>query len=67
MAIKDNEVVTFGTNLKKFVQQLNDMEISSRNYAYFYRIFRKGNLIKVKNEQGIGWEESVDSGWYSLC
>ncbi|MGB2528555.1 hypothetical protein [Flagellimonas sp. SN16] len=44
-AVVDNEVVLFETNLKLFVEKLNKMEPSSRNYQYYYRQFQKKKLL----------------------
>ncbi|AWX45500.1 hypothetical protein HME9304_02520 [Flagellimonas maritima] len=48
-AIVDNEVVFFDTNLKLFVQKLNDAEPTSRNYQYYYRGFQKTNILTFEN------------------
>lgn len=42
IATSDNhETVMFATNLKDFVSLLNDMNVSDRNYQYFYRRFEQ--------------------------
>jgi hypothetical protein len=46
VVVKDNKVILYGTNLKDFVQDLNDMKISNRNYQYFYRKFLKGSFTE---------------------
>lgn len=40
VAIIDNEVVCFDTNLKLFIEQFNKLVPDSRNYAWFYRQFK---------------------------
>ncbi len=44
-AVVDNRVVLFETNLKNFVEKLNEMEPTSNNYMYYYRAFKKEKLI----------------------
>lgn len=41
VAIKDNEVVVFESNLKEFVTLVNNQIEGSRNYQWFYREFGK--------------------------
>lgn len=50
VAISDNELVCFETNLNGFVDRFSNIEPKSRNYAWFYRSFRKSNRF----EQTIG-------------
>lgn len=40
VAILENEVVCFDTNLKLFVEQFNKLVPDSRNYDWFYRQFK---------------------------
>lgn len=40
VAIIDNEVVCFETNLSLFVERFNKMQPTSRNYDWFYRQFK---------------------------
>lgn len=41
VAIKENEVVVFESNLKEFVTLVNNQIDGSRNYQWFYREFGK--------------------------
>lgn len=41
VAINDNEVVCFETNLKQFSEQFLKVEPMSRNYYWFFRKFEK--------------------------
>lgn len=41
VAIKENEVVVFESNLKEFVALVNNKIEGSRNYQWFYREFTK--------------------------
>jgi hypothetical protein len=43
VAIHENKVEIFDTNLKLFVEQINIAHKDSRNYDWFYRAFSKGN------------------------
>lgn len=49
----DNKVVMFETNLKKFVDELNEIEPETRNYDYYYRKFKKINQITFENTKGV--------------
>jgi len=40
VAIIENEVVCFDTNLKLFVEQFGKLAPDSRNYDWFYRQFK---------------------------
>jgi len=48
-AVLDNKVVIFDTNLKSFVQKLNDFDSNSRNYDYYYRQFKNTKFIEYQN------------------
>lgn len=48
-AIVDNGVVFFETNLKLFVEKLNEAEPTSRNYQYYYREFQKTDKLTFEN------------------
>jgi hypothetical protein len=50
IAIKDNKVVCFDTNLKNFVEKFLLIEKDARNYDYFYRKFRTGDYFEYKTE-----------------
>lgn len=50
--ITDNRVVIFDTNLKSFVEKLNDFESDTRNYDYYYRELKKTQLIEFQNNSG---------------
>jgi len=52
VAIRENEVIAYGTNVKEFVKQLNDMGISDRNYAYFNREFNKYTTKTITGADG---------------
>lgn len=52
VAIKDNKVVVFDTNLKDFVTKLNTLEPESRNYMYYYREFGKMKIMEFVNPNG---------------
>lgn len=41
VAIFNNEVVIFDTNLKNFVEQLSKIEPEAKNYDWFFRRFKK--------------------------
>ncbi len=45
IVIKDNKVVCFDTNLKKFVEKFMEVE-EIRNYDYFYRKFKKEDYFE---------------------
>ncbi len=47
VAIKDNEVVAFETNLQKFVPLIEAKEKEARNYQWFYREFKKSTYFKL--------------------
>ncbi len=49
-AVVDNKVVFFETNLKFFIEKLNEVEPTARNYQYHYREFKKTDLIIFENE-----------------
>lgn len=53
IAIKDNKVVCFDTNLKNFVEKFLLIETEARNYDYFYRKFKGDNYFeyKMKNRE----------------
>lgn len=51
IAIKDNKVVCFDTNLKKFVEKFGQVE-EVRNYDYFYRKFKKENHFEYNARSG---------------
>lgn len=52
VAIVDNEVVCFDTNLKDFHIQLQELAKGCRNYDYFYRAFRKFSKIEYTDNDG---------------
>jgi len=56
VAIKDNEVVKFGTNLTTFYEGFKQLEPDIRNYEWFYRQFKKEKYFKI----------SIDSNEYYL-
>lgn len=47
IAIKDNKVVCFDTNLKNFVEKFLLVEKEARNYDYFYRKFKREDSFEV--------------------
>ena len=51
VAIKDNRVILFETNLKKFWIAFNKVEPNCRNYDYFYREFKKSNMLQYLNKK----------------
>ncbi len=51
--IVNNKVVAFDTNLKSFIEKLNDLESESRNYDYYYREFKKSHDYKFQNKDGV--------------
>lgn len=51
--INANKVIVFDTNLKSFVEKLNEFESDSRNYDYYYRQFKKLNTIEFTNSKGV--------------
>lgn len=53
IAIKDNKVVCFDTNLKNFVEKFLLIEKEARNYDYFYRKFKKENLFEYNSDSGM--------------
>jgi len=48
IAIKDNKVVCFDTNLKNFVEKFLIIEQEARNYDYFYRKFKKEDTFEYR-------------------
>lgn len=50
--VVNNRIVLFDTNLKLFVEKLNDMDSNTRNYDYYYRQFKKKELIEFENDNG---------------
>lgn len=52
VAIKNNRVVIFDTNLKDFINKLNELEPNSRNYMYYYREFGKKKVLEYVNSKG---------------
>lgn len=51
-ANQNNEVVVFATNLKSFVELLNNIEPNARNYAYYDREFKKVPVMDFVGESG---------------
>lgn len=49
-AVKNNRVVLFETNLKKFHTAFSKIEPSCRKYDYFYRKFKKGKILEYLSE-----------------
>ncbi len=49
VAIVDNKVVVFETNLKLFVEELAKIEKEARNYDYYYRQFKLKNIVLLSN------------------
>ncbi|MGH1387514.1 hypothetical protein [Kordia sp.] len=49
VAIVDNEVVVFETNLKLFIEELGKIESEIRNYDYYYRQFKKSSKQSLVN------------------
>lgn len=47
VAIVNNEIVLFDTNLTKFVARFNIYEKQSRNYTWFSRQFKKESHFSV--------------------
>lgn len=47
VAIKDNEVVKFGTNLTAFHNGFKELEPGVKNYEWFYRQFKKEKYFKI--------------------
>ena len=45
VAVCNNEVKVFDTNLKDFHAKLLEIEPGIRNYQYYYREFKKRSLI----------------------
>lgn len=41
VAVKDNEVIAYETNLKLFVELVSQISPKARNYDWFYRSFEK--------------------------
>lgn len=52
IAIKDNKVVCFDTNLKNFVEKFLLIEPEARNYDYFYRKFKKVDSFELDMNGG---------------
>lgn len=48
VAIVNNEIVCFETNLKEFQIAFEKMEPSTRNYQWFYREFKKTTYFKLE-------------------
>lgn len=46
VAIANGRVVVFDTNLKDFVGKLASVEPSARNYDYYFREFKKAEVIE---------------------
>lgn len=51
--ILNNKVEFFDTNLKSFVEKLNDFDSNSRNYDYYYRKFKNLDYIEIVNKDGV--------------
>lgn len=49
VAIVDNKVVVFETNLKLFIEELGKIESETRNYDYYYRKFKRSNMVLLLN------------------
>lgn len=52
VAMVDNKVVAYGTNLSAFVKELEAIEPNIRNRAYFDREFDKSNIVTWTNDGG---------------
>ena len=52
VAVSDDEVVMYETNVSAFVTRLNEMGISDRNYQYFNRKFKVSNKLTVTGNDG---------------
>ena len=48
--IRNNKVVTFGTNLTYFHGELKKIIPDCRNYDYFYREFKKNDVLELKGK-----------------
>lgn len=49
VAIKNNEVVFFETNLYMFVHNFKKLELEIRSYSYYNAKFKKENIIPFVN------------------
>lgn len=59
VAILDNEVVCFETNLKKFVPVFAKLESSARNYDWFYRRFKASQRFTIDIGGKAYWFQKV--------
>ena len=51
VAILDNEVVCYGTNLLRFHSGFKELEPNIKSYSYFYREFKKRKVIDFTNKK----------------
>lgn len=51
VAICDNEVVCYETNLTKFVKCFKKMESEAKNYQFYNREFRANNTVTFVNKK----------------
>lgn len=52
VAVVDNKVVAYGTNLSGFIKELVAIEPNCRNRAYFDREFDKSDTVTWTNNEG---------------
>ena len=51
VAIKNNKVIVFDTNLKAFWLKFKKIEPDCRNYDYFYREFKKSKTLQYLDKK----------------
>ncbi len=51
VAIKDREVVCFGTNLSGFLRKFQEIEPDMKDYQHYRREFKKANVIPYTNSK----------------
>ena len=52
VAIKNNKVVLFETNLKSFVSEFKKMESGVRSLGYYQRGFKESDFLSHVNKNG---------------
>ena len=50
IAIKNNEAIFYGTNLKYFIQGLKARKIKTKSYSYYNKEFKKRNKLQILDE-----------------
>jgi hypothetical protein len=51
VAIKNNEVICFETNLKLFIEKFKNIEPKIKSYSHYLRAFNSGENISFVNDK----------------